>query len=67
VLTWIMAVSAIGALVSLVGGLVLVFVDRSVSPVFVISTLVSGGMAFVFWTLMRRVVRHKKILRSRVD
>jgi hypothetical protein len=66
-LTWIMAVSAIGALVSLVSGLVLVFVERSSSPVLVILTLVSGAFAFGFWKLMQRVVRHKNFLRSQVD
>jgi tetratricopeptide (TPR) repeat protein len=66
-LTWIMAVFAIGALVSLIVGVVLVFAKQSESPVFVISTLVSGGVAFGFWKLMQRVVKHKKFLRSQVD
>jgi tetratricopeptide (TPR) repeat protein len=67
VLTWTMAVFAVGALVSLIVGVVLVFVDRSISPVFVISTLLSGGVAFGFWKLLQRVVKHKKFLRSQVD
>jgi tetratricopeptide (TPR) repeat protein len=67
ILTWTMAVFVMGALIGLVTSIVTVFVEPSLSFGLSMLTLVSGGMAFVFWTLMRRVVRHKKILRSRVD
>ena len=67
VLTWTMAIFAISAFVSLVVGVVLLFAKQSASPVFVISTLVSGGVAFGFWKLMQRVIKHKKFLRSQFD
>jgi tetratricopeptide (TPR) repeat protein len=67
VLTWIMAVFVMAALIGLVTSVVTVFVEQSLSPGFSIFTLVSGAMAFVFWTLMRRVVKHKKFLRNQFD
>jgi tetratricopeptide (TPR) repeat protein len=67
VLTWTMAIFAISAFVSLVVGVVLLFAKQPESPVFVISTLVSGGVAFGFWKLMQRVIKHKKFLRSQFD
>jgi hypothetical protein len=30
-------------------------------------SLISGAIGFVFWTLMRRVVKHKKFLRNQFD
>jgi tetratricopeptide (TPR) repeat protein len=67
VLTWIMAVTAIGTLLGLVFNLISAFVDRSLLPAFLPFTAISGAIAFGFWKLMQRVAKHKKFLRSQVD
>jgi hypothetical protein len=60
-------VFVMGALIGLVTSVVTAFMEQSLAPGFSMFTLISGAIAFVFWTLMRRVIKHKKMLRNQFD